>query len=192
MTRIKICGIRSYDHALMCADCGAHAIGFVFDENSPRCVLGDSALIERCAKIPFLSKVAVFGRIPTPIPSEASFCDAIQWVEGEPTGGFTPRIHAIRITPTTVPSPHPNADAILLDALHAEKMGGTGMPIDWNLAAEIVRTQSRPVILAGGLTPNNVAEAVAIVKPFGVDVSSGVESQPGQKDSKLIEAFCKA
>jgi phosphoribosylanthranilate isomerase len=85
-----------------------------------------------------------------------------------------------------------NASAILLDAYREDSYGGTGVTIDWGVAAEIVQRADRSVILAGGLTPENVADAVRRVRPYAVDVSSGIEKQPGIKDWDRMRAFIEA
>jgi phosphoribosylanthranilate isomerase len=97
-----------------------------------------------------------------------------------------------KTTVESVVAADPRCSAILLDAFSEHGFGGTGILIDWDFAAEVVRASTRPVILAGGLTPLNVAEAISRVRPYAVDVSSGVEISPGIKDHDAIEAFAEA
>ena len=85
-----------------------------------------------------------------------------------------------------------NADAILVDANIEGRHGGTGQLADWDLAAEVVRVSTKPVVLAGGLTPDNVADAIRKVRPYAVDVATGVESEPGIKDEAKMRAFFDA
>lgn len=192
VTRVKICGITRFDDAIAALESGAHAIGFVFDPASPRFVGDDADLLEKCCGLPWISKVAVFGELPPRIPESARLCDTLQWVAGERPDGLSVGIRAVRLREGADLDPCDDADAVLLDAYHASKFGGTGEQVDWQKASQIVAAESRPVILAGGLEPSNVADAVRAVRPFGVDVSSGVEASPGVKDPKLVRAFCRA
>jgi phosphoribosylanthranilate isomerase len=140
-------------------------------------------------------KVAVYGRVVGAPPQ--TLYDLVQGIEWE-TYPFpaTKRLHVIRIRngqkPEDLTQQTINASAILLDAYREEAFGGTGHKVDWGIAAEIVQRAQRPVILAGGLTPENVADAIRRVRPYAVDVSSGVEREPGIKDWGKIQAFIAA
>lgn len=194
MTRVKICGLTNYKDAELAIELGADAIGFVHEPSSPRCI-GDFDLdwLKKLPPVPV--KVAVFGKVFG--PAFAGLFDLIQGAEWqdypEPA---TKRIHVLRVREgqkardfeqLTV-----NSSAILLDTYKDGAYGGTGHTFDWNVAAEIVQCADRPVILAGGLNPDNVAEAVRRVRPFMVDVSSGIEDRPGLKDARKLADFIAA
>ncbi|MCH8273165.1 MAG: phosphoribosylanthranilate isomerase [Armatimonadetes bacterium] len=197
MTRVKICGLTRVADVEAAVEAGAHALGFVFEPASPRFVgARPGAPAALGAVPPLVASVAVFGRLPKARPSGALRCGAVQFTEGSPAGDEWPlmRIRAVRLHPGISVEEALGAEgsALLLDTYDPNVMGGTGMPLDWDLAAEIVRGSERRVILAGGLTPENVAEAVRRVRPYAVDVSSGVEESPGVKDHAKIRAFVEA
>ncbi|MBI5773110.1 MAG: phosphoribosylanthranilate isomerase [Verrucomicrobia bacterium] len=199
--RVKICGITNVGDALAAVDAGADALGFMFYEASPRHLTTEAA-----AKIirqlpPFVAKVGVFVNAPVEAihrTVEACGLDTLQ-LHGEETPEFCrqfPRlkvVKAFRIKDATSLSSLPpyETDAWLLDSFVPGKPGGTGEKFNWELACE-AKESGRPVILAGGLTPENIAEAIHEVWPFGVDVSSGVESAPGKKDHARIRDFIAA
>jgi len=199
MVRIKICGITAIDDALHAIDCGADALGFVFYERSPRAIAPDKAQAI-IAKLPsFVTVVGLFvNEVPAIIRAIADEChlDVIQYHGDETpeTVRMAPRraIRALRIreNETLAEIDHYPASGLLIDAWVAGAFGGTGVLSNWQIAAEIA--QKRPLILAGGLTPDNVAEAIQTVRPYGVDVSSGVEEAPGRKDKKKVAAFIRA
>lgn len=194
MTRVKICGLTNAHDAEVAIDAGADALGFVFERTSPRFV-GEGELPWLSVLPPLPIKVAVFGRVDRPVPR--GLFDVIQGVEWEVFPEPAPkRIHAIRLRPGQKPQDVVdtlvNANMVVLDAFSRSGWGGTGERVDWDLAAEVVRLSRTPIMLAGGLTPENVAEAVARVRPFGVDVSSGVEERPGVKDEGMVRAFIQA
>jgi len=179
------------EDARMALEFGADALGFVHERTSPRFV-GDDQDKWVADLPPFVPKVAVYGRV-VGAPPQALY-DLVQGVEWETYPlPATKRVHVIRLRsgqkPEDLTQQTINASAILLDAFREEAFGGTGHTVDWNVAAEIVQRAQRPVILAGGLTPTNVAEAVRRVRPYAVDVSSGVEREPGIKDWEKIRAF---
>jgi phosphoribosylanthranilate isomerase len=123
--------------------------------------------------------------------------DIIQGVEWDVFPEPAPkRIHVVRLRPgqkaADVMETMVHASMVLLDSFSEDSFGGTGHKVDWELAAEIVRRSKIPVMLAGGLTPDNVAEAVRLVQPFAVDVSSGVEEKPGLKDPVKVRDFIHA
>lgn len=191
MTKVKICGLTRFEDARAAITLGADAVGFVHERTSPR-YLGDEAPDWLGALPPFAVKVAVFGNVDrSPAKSYFDLVQGVEWqVMPEP---FTKRIHVIRLRPGQTAEDlvrqTVNASSILLDAFREDAYGGTGHKVDWDIAAEIVQRSERPVILAGGLTPDNVADAVRRVRPYAVDVSSGVEREPGLKDLDKLAAF---
>lgn len=192
MIRIKICGLTRLDDAVWAAECGADALGFVLEPTSPRCVAGADGLLAGVRDLgPEL--VAVFGPAPAAFRDERF--DAVQAIGPRPLGARR-FIRCVRLGPgatvASVLDDAADADALLLDALVEGEYGGTGRRVDWGLAAEIAQASPIPVALAGGLTPENVAEAVAAVRPAGVDVSSGVEERPGVKSGDAVQRFIAA
>jgi phosphoribosylanthranilate isomerase len=198
--KVKICGITNVEDALAAVDAGADALGFMFYAPSPRCVT-----MERAAKIiqelpPFVARVGVFVD-PTEeeVRHAITGCgiDTLQF-HGDESPEFCRRfglkaIKAFRIRDREslkATAAYPG-QAWLLDSFVTDKPGGTGERFNWDLAKEAVQ-QSHRVILAGGLTPENAAEAVRRVQPYGLDVSSGVESAPGRKDAVKVRAFIAA
>lgn len=197
-TRIKICGIKHRDDALKAVECGADAIGLIFVEKSPRYVsLTDARFIAESMP-PFVTVVGLFMDASAETVREALKVVPLNLLQfhGEESPAFcdqfgVPYVKVLRmredVNVIAFTQEYPNAAGILLDTFH-EKGGGTGESFDWNLIPEDV---SVPLILAGGLNPENVASAVEKVKPYAVDVSSGVESEPAVKDHKKIEQFIK-
>lgn len=202
MTRVKICGITNIDDAHAAIDYGAHALGFIFVPSTPRYV-GDCAdfLDELHLLPPYVSRVAVCAN-PDAVPGDwLSELDTIQFYARAWDWRKHPGkrwIQAFRIrdessldeiaTALKRAQPH----ALLLDAYHPDKLGGSGETFKWELACEAKARFQMPILLAGGLTPENVAEAVAAVRPYAVDVSSGVEAEPGRKDHAKLRAFIRA
>ena len=199
MVKIKICGITELGDALHALDCGADALGFVFYERSPRVITRQKAQAIIAQLPPFVTVVGLFvNEDPGTVREIADDCglDLIQYHgdESPETVRLAPRrsIRALRVKGNEIINEidrYP-ASGLLLDAWVTGSFGGTGVLCNWEIAAEIA--QKRPVILAGGLTPENVAEAIKTVRPYGVDVSSGVEATPGRKDRKKVAAFIKA
>ncbi len=194
MTWIKICGLRRQEDAELAAELGADALGFVFEPSSPRCV-GEIGWAPDWLDELAPEKVAVFG--PVRLEGLSTQFSTVQAVEGFEDLEVRPRNRQAVLRVGTdaldrIAEVARNADRIVLDALHPSAYGGTGQTVDWELAAEIVAASSVPVVLAGGLNPGNVAEAIRQVQPFGVDVSSGVESAPGVKDPAKLRAFFEA
>jgi len=198
MVRVKVCGITTIEDASHAAACGADALGFVFFAKSPRCVSPEAARGIIAELPPFVSAVGLFvNEDPERIRQVADFCglDVIQLHGDEAPAdcAFPPRrvVKALRVRDAASLAGDEafSVSALLLDAWVAGVYGGTGESFSWDLAAEVARR--RPVILAGGLTPANVAEAVRQVRPYAVDVSSGVEAAPGRKDPAKVEAFIR-
>jgi len=198
-TRIKICGITRYEDATAAAAAGADAIGFVFYRNSPRFVDPDRAKAIAVAIPPFVSTVGLFVDADA-ADVEASLrtfrVDYLQF-HGDENREYcsqfgVPFLKAVRMRPG-LDLLHYSADfsaarALLLDAFVDGVPGGTGQRFDWNL---IPRNLPVPIVLSGGLSPDNITEAVRKVRPWAVDVSSGVEAAKGIKDGDKIKQFIR-
>jgi phosphoribosylanthranilate isomerase len=198
-TRIKICGITRVEDGLAAVVAGADAIGLVFHGTSPRNVAVEQAMAICEALPPFVTTVGLFVDA-----APATVYDTLQKVpldllqfhgdeSAEYCRGFSrPYIKAIRMADGVdlpmAATEYNDARGLLLDAYHKGIPGGTGETFDW---ARIPANLPLPVILAGGLTPDNVADAVRSVHPYAVDVSSGVEAAKGIKDAAKIEAFIR-
>jgi phosphoribosylanthranilate isomerase len=199
-TRIKICGITRIEDAQAAALHGADAIGLIFYRPSPRYVTPEQARAIAMQTPPFVSTVAVFVN-PTRDEVERVIRESgvtlLQFHGDEPEefcAGFSvPYIKAARIRPgldlIKYLSPYTTARAWMLDAFHDDLWGGTGGAFDWGAVPE--RT-ARPIVLSGGLTDKNVADAIRRVKPYAVDVYTGVEAAKGIKDVAKIAAFIGA
>ncbi|MDC0599332.1 phosphoribosylanthranilate isomerase [Candidatus Pseudothioglobus singularis] len=199
MTKVKICGFTEANNARDAALAGVDAIGLVFYDKSPRNVDIHSAqkIIE--ALPPFINRVGLF------VNANPSFIDEILCEVPLDTLQFhgdesvldcaqyqMPFIKSLRVKPDTnvkeIAENFSSASALLLDSFSPSSYGGTGESFDWSLACVKI---SLPIILAGGLTVDNVADAIKQVNPYAVDASSGVESAPGVKDIDKIEAFIR-
>jgi phosphoribosylanthranilate isomerase len=196
MTRVKICGITNLEDALFAAETGADALGFVFYAKSPRCIAPDRAREIILRLPPFVAKVGVFVNEELDRMREIMAHCHLDYAQlhGDETPEqvtvLAPRaIKAVRVRSAADVERLSDyrAAAYLLDAYHPTKPGGTGETWDWELAA--VAKQYGPIILAGGLTPDNVATAIQRVHPYAVDVSSGVEAAPGIKDHQKVQRF---
>lgn len=198
--KVKICGITNAPDALAAVEAGADALGFMFYERSPRRVsLGQAAEIIRELP-PFIIKVGVFVDAAEDLVLRAIGDCGLNLLQfhGDETPEYCTQfglmsMKAFRVRDSeslNVLANYPT-DAWLLDAFVADKPGGTGKRFNWDLALE-AKKAGRPIFLAGGLTPANVAEAVTRVQPYGVDVSSGVEAEPGRKDHAKVREFIKA
>ncbi len=203
MVKIKICGITNVEDAKIAVAAGADALGFVMYRKSPRFV--EAAAVKRIVAglPPFVLPVGVF--VNEELDLVRSLMDecglALAQLHGEETGSYCqdlgrPVMKALRLkdrgTFLALAEFQGRATVrgVLLDAFSNQAYGGTGQTVDWTLAQEAA--QSTPIILAGGLTPANVAEAITYVRPYGVDVSSGVELSPGKKDHDKVKAFIHA
>ncbi len=199
MTRVKMCGITRSQDGIAAAEAGADAIGLVFYAKSPRNVGLDQAAGIARALPPFVTTVALFVN---PQPSEVEAVlrqvrpDVLQF-HGEETPEFcrsfgVPYLKAARVRPQTdllqFAAVYADAQGLLLDAWSEAGHGGTGERFDWNMIPESL---PKPIILAGGLSPANVRQAIGLVHPWAVDVSSGIEVAKGIKDAALIAAFMK-
>ena len=195
-TRIKICGMTNLEDALCAVAAGADALGFVFYEKSPRYVSPEQVREIVSALPPFVSTVGLFvNAAPEMIlqTMEMARLNVIQLHGDELPEACCfdsyPVIKAVRVknADSLVGVDKYNVSAILLDAWNDQQYGGTGESFDWQLAKKL--TGRLPLILAGGLNPDNVAQAIQVVNPYAVDVSSGVEEQPGRKDYKKVREF---
>jgi len=199
-TRVKICGITRIEDALAAVNAGADAIGLVFYAQSPRCVTIEQAQKIVAAIPPFVSVVGLFinaskAEIETVLSKVR--LDILQF-HGDETSSECEQIKlpyykAIRVKADTnllqCAVEFNSAKALLLDAHSESAFGGTGQAFDWNL---IPKSLTKPVILAGGLTAENVGSAIKRVQPYAVDVSGGVEKSKGVKDAAKIAAFMQA
>ena len=209
--RVKICGIARPQWAVAAAEAGADAIGLVFAESPRQVSLLEAARIV-AALPPWVSPVGVFvdespvrmltvavsaglgaiqlhGDEPPDVPSKLGAVKVIKALRI----GLPSDVEAALRWRATAEQACRAPDAYLVDASAPDgTRGGTGRKADWSLAARMVAEGFWPLILAGGLTPENVAEAIAAVRPWGVDTSSGVEIEPGVKDPEKIRAFVEA
>lgn len=200
MTPVKICGLTRVEDAVLAADLGASWVGFVFWPRSPRFITPDAAASILAALPPHVSGVGVFVNQTVAEVSETAArvgLGAVQLHGDEhPTDyavGGRRVIKALRLaadaTADAADGVWPGA-TVLLDAFDPVKMGGTGRQVDWTVASAIARR--RPTMLSGGLRAENVTDAVARVAPYALDVSSGVEREPGIKDHDLLRSFFAA
>jgi len=198
---VKICGIREYEDALLCAREGADLIGFVFAE-SPRRIEPEKArdiilrVREESKKKPLF--VGVFANQDMEEVMEGVEISGVDMVQlaGDETPSFIspiPKPKIKSLSPDTdislIEEYIKSGAIILLDSRKGDRYGGTGEVVDWDRARYVA--ERFPIILAGGLSPENVREAVRRVRPWGVDVSSGVEIAPGKKDRGKIRAFIR-
>ncbi len=200
-TRIKICGVRSFDAIDAAVEAGADALGFVFVKQSPRYIEPEKALPLVLRLPPMITSVALFQNCDLD-----TFCDIeeqcpthLSQLHGDEPPKLVQQcgpgvIKSVRFDPATIAA-HldtwnaiDEVDAILIDG----SAGGQGKAFDWTQLLPHLENITKPIIIAGGLTPDNVADAIATIRPYAVDVSSGVESRRGVKDPARIRAFCQA
>lgn len=195
-TRIKICGITNLDDALCAVAAGADALGFVFYEKSPRYVLPEKVREIISALPPFVTTVGLFVNATPETINQTILTSGLAVIQlhGDEAPEACrknryPVIKAVRVknADSLVGIDNYHVSALLLDAWSDQQYGGTGEIFNWQLAKKL--TGSLPLILAGGLTPDNVAEAIRVVNPYAVDVSSGVEESPGRKDHNKVREF---
>ena len=196
-TRVKFCGITRPEDAAAAVNLGVDAIGMVFFDPSPRAVGLEQARAIVAEVPPLVSTVGLFvnaGREEVLAALAAVRIDVLQFHGDEPPGdceGFgKPYIKAVRMREDVdlyqQTARYRNAGALLLDAWDEARYGGTGQAFDWS---RIPPNLGKPVVLAGGLSPANVAEAVQKIRPYAVDVSGGIESAKGIKDPAKMRAF---
>lgn len=197
--RVKICGLTNLADALLAVELGADALGFNFYSKSPRATTPAAAraIIDRLP--PFVTPVAVVVNEPVEAVREImarSGCQLAQ-LHGDEPPDYLERLHlpAMKALPVGASEDldalarYTSAQAILLDTKVSGQYGGSGRTFDWQLARQAQRF-GKPIVLAGGLTPDNIAEAVRIAQPYAVDISSGIELAPGQKDhERMRELF---
>jgi len=198
--RVKICGITNLPDALAAAELGADALGFVFYDKSARYIAPDAARMIIRELSPFAARIGVFVNQPETCIMETVYrcgLSAVQLHGNEPAEFLrdspVPVIRAIRVrdgTPIEMMRALRPGSAVLLDSYSPDAFGGTGVPFDWDIRGEWLSRYR--IIIAGGLTEQNVRDAVELFRPFGVDVSSGVESTPGIKDHDKIRRFIEA
>ncbi len=198
--RVKVCGITNRADALECVKAGAHALGFIFFEKSPRYITPKDAQEIIKSLPPFVSKVGVFvNEDPKKIEQIKEYCqlDYIQ-LHGDEEVDICDLFKGISIKAFRVKDESifkeidhyvPYVQGILLDTWSKSEYGGTGKSFNWDLAKKAKETFQIPLILAGGLSPENIKDAIDSVSPYGVDVSSGLEKFPGKKDHRLIKEF---
>jgi phosphoribosylanthranilate isomerase len=198
MTKIKICGITNPDDARLAVELGADALGFVFYTKSPRAVTRAVAASICKALPPFVATVGVFvNATQEEIEGTLAECrlTALQFHGDEPPefcrGFAVSAIKAIRVRgeESLRAAAEYDVDALLLDTYTDEFRGGTGRAFDWSLAVKAKELLAPPIILSGGLTTENVREAIRKVHPYAVDVASGVERAPGRKDPEKLRRF---
>ena len=198
--KIKICGLTNAEDALAAVEAGADMLGFVFWEKSPRYVTIETARDIARSLPPATTRVGVFvdARVEQ-VMFSLRICDfsALQF-HGQESPSFcqqfsvmTIKAFRVRDAASLQAMSDYDTDAFLLDSQVEGKPGGTGETFDWSLAAA-AKKFDKPIFLAGGLTPQNVAAAVRAAQPFAVDVSSGVEAAPGKKDPQKMRDFVAA
>lgn len=201
MVRVKICGITSAADAQAAIDAGANLLGFNFYSKSPRHIAEEQAAEIRAGLPKRVKAVGIFvNRLPADVITLRSSLelDAVQ-LHGDETpetvaeiASVVQVIKAFRVEPEfplTTLEQYSRAFAFLFDAAHTDQYGGTGRTTDWDVARRA--SLMHRIILAGGLKVENVAAAVRIVRPYGIDVASGVESSLGKKDHGLLREFIK-
>ena len=198
--KVKICGITNLADGMAATEAGADALGFVFYDQSPRAISVEAAAAFIRQLPPFVLKVGVFVNAPEDLVMRAiRECDLnlLQFHGDEPPeyclrfGLMSMKAFRIRDAASLQALLDYHTDAWLLNACVQDKLGGTGETFNWDLALQ-ARDWGRPIFLAGGLTAENVAEAVRRARPYAVDVSSGVEAAPGTKDHAKVRAFIQA
>jgi len=202
MTRVKICGVTTREDLGAVVEAGADAIGITVDVpvETPREIDAQRAADIASATPPFVTTVLV--TMPDSTASVVGLAervgpDVVQ-IHGDSSPEGIASLSAdldagvvVAVSPDDAPRYDTVADALLVDSLDESGAGGTGATHDWERTRELVSELSSPVVLAGGLTPDNVAEAVETVDPFAVDVASGVEGRPGRKDPTAVESFVR-
>ncbi|PLX79816.1 MAG: phosphoribosylanthranilate isomerase [Desulfuromonas sp.] len=196
--RVKICGITNKEDALHAVASGADALGFVFYDGSPRCVSREQVAAIVADLPPLVTTVGLFVNAARETISETIRVCGLNVIQLH--GDETPEecsysgvkvVKALRLRQQSglAEAARFSNQTLLVDAYVPGEYGGTGSLSDWELARQLA--VQRPIILAGGLTPENVAAGINAVKPYAVDVSSGVEASPGKKDPRKVTLFIK-
>lgn len=202
-TRIKICGIANQADAEKALEYGADALGFIHVPGTPRYVGAWEGAREVSLHLPpFVVRTAVCRDLNDIGDELGERYDVLQFYRFQPEMRDLPSklrlMQVFRVQNENSLAEMQAAleafapSAILLDAYHKEHLGGSGVAFDWSVAREAKARFKLPLVLAGGLNPDNVYEAVCAVRPYAVDVSSGVEREPGRKDYGKLRAFCEA
>jgi phosphoribosylanthranilate isomerase len=198
--KVKTCGVTSVSDAQAAVEAGTDAIGLMFYDGSPRRVLLETAQQIAASLPPSVLRVGVFvDPKPADVFTAIQLCGlTLLQFHGAETQQFcqqfgimTMKAFRVKDADSLAPLAYFGADAFLLDSYVPDKAGGTGETFNWDLAVE-AKKFGRPIFLAGGLTPENVASAIRAAQPYAVDVSSGVEFSPGKKDPEKIRAFIAA
>jgi len=202
-TRVKICGMTNPEDVAVAIEAGADAVGFIFYRNSPRAV--DPTLVKQIVATmpPMVTPVGVF--VNEDVATVRTMMDrcglALAQLHGDETAAYCqelgrPVMKALRVKDRgsflalAEFQGRAGVRGFVLDAFSEKAYGGTGQVFNWELAAEAAKGAT--ILLAGGLTAENVGDAIRAVRPYGVDVSSGVESAPGKKDHEKLRAFLRA
>ena len=191
MVKVKVCGLTRLEDVVAAAEAGADALGFVKEPSSPR-RLSDVYPVANFHKVaPYVPFFAVFGPWREGVPLTAF--SHVQCIDAPPVGSVYRWVRTVQVssedTLESLTARTKKESVVLLDAV-GPGYGGTGKQLDWGLAGDFVAMSKHlKVILAGGLGPDNVAEAVERVRPYAVDASSGLESSPGVKDHAAVRAF---
>jgi phosphoribosylanthranilate isomerase len=198
MVRIKICGITNLDDALLASELGADALGFIFYPKSPRYVAPEAARVIIAQLPPFVVSVGVFVDEEAEMVRELAARVGLDWLQlhGQESPDYCRNLGRRVIKGFRIKDESSLKDlepfqgavqALLLDTYRKGQVGGTGERFDWRLARE-AKNYGR-IILAGGLTPENVAQAIEAAQPDAVDTASGTEAAPGKKDPTKLRAF---
>jgi phosphoribosylanthranilate isomerase len=203
MTKVKICGITSSEDAAVAVEAGADALGFVLYRKSPRYIEPTLARQIIMSLPPLVTPVGVFvNEDQQVVKNLMDDCGlALAQLHGNESAAYCqelgrPILKALRMRDRSSFlalaefQGRAGVRGFVLDAFSDQAYGGTGQVIDWQLAAEVAKAAN--ILLAGGLTPDNVGKAIQTVQPYGVDVSSGVEREPGKKDHGKVRAFIRA
>lgn len=203
MTRVKVCGVTNREDLEAVVEAGVDAVGLIVDVavDTPREISAKRAVELSRATPPFVTTVLV--TMPETPESTVELASRVQPDVVQIHGGLTPgdlaflsaKVHGDvvkAVSPDEASTYDTVADALLVDSLDDAGAGGTGETHDWDRTRELVDSLESPVVLAGGLMPENVADAVEYVCPFAVDVASGVEREPGRKDPEAVSAFVRA
>ncbi len=206
--KVKICGLTNLADAQVACDAGADLLGFILYAKSPRYIAPGAAaeILATLQRPPHVLTVGVFVNMPVAdvraVLDQTGLDlaqlhgdereDDLRALEGRAYKAIRPvDPAAARSAATFTQYPLPHAPQLMLDAYHPDAYGGTGQRADWKLAAGVATTTPR-LLLAGGLAPDNVQAAIATVRPWGVDVASGVEAGPGRKDHHAVQRFIAA
>ena len=201
--KVKICGITNAEDAALAVAAGADALGFILYRKSPRFVEPTVVRTIVAGLPPFVLPIGVFvNEEAVAVRTLMDECGlALAQLHGDESAAYCrtlgrPVLKALRLKDHSAFlalaefQGRANVRGFVVDAFSDQAYGGTGQTVDWALAAEAAR--AAPVLLAGGLTPANVSQAIQAVRPYGVDVSSGVEARPGKKDPAKVKAFIEA